>query len=89
VIERGGSVLAPGFQLVGGTIEVTLSWQDVPDDSVAIYLDGTRLATVPNGSDGSGSYVVPRATPVTGLTTFRVCAAGNPATCSPDVQVAG
>jgi len=89
VIERGGSVLAPGFQLVDGTVEVTLSWQDVPDDSVAIYLDGTRLTTVPNGADGSGSYAIPQSVQVTGSSVFRVCAAGNVASCSADVQVAG
>lgn len=89
VIERGGAVLAPQFQMVDGSIRVTLSWQDVPDGSVDVFADSVKIQRLPNGADGSGSFVVPGTVTVTGRTVFRVCAANNSTSCSPDVQVAG
>lgn len=89
VIERGGAVLAPQFQTVDGVVQVTLSWQDVPDDSVDVFIDGIKKATLINGADGSGSYTVPPSVTVTGLTVFRVCATNSGTNCSSNVQVTG
>jgi hypothetical protein len=88
-MERGGAVLAPQFQMIDGAIEVTLSWQDIPDDDVDIFMDDVVLQTVGNGADGSGSFTVPASVPVTGETVFRVCAANSWTSCSAEIQVTG